>query len=543
MTLRPLTSALTALLLVLAGIGAADPAAAAQEAATLTVVPHYVDAAGNPATTIGRARMELHVGDSDGAGALGHAHGTGITGSDAGWTFHGLEAGPYAVRVDPRGWAPTWFGDTSFTSAAGVIVLAPGEERTVDVVVRPGAVVSGTVTSGGVVEAYLRDPATGELELMNSSDGVANAEDSYHVDFLPAGEYLLHGTGLASDRFVENGFWRDSRTVAGADVLAVATGSTTTGIDVVLSGWAPSTDRIAGSDRYSTAVAVSRSAFRGRVPVVYLASGEVWPDALSAGPAAAVQHGALLLTDPRALPAAVEDEIRRLSPERIVVVGSVLSVSAAVEARLSGLAPVVDRLGGADRYETSRLVVADAFAGREVEYAYLATGANYPDALTVGPVAGAHGDPVLLVDGARPALDPPTLAGLDSLSAAHVRVIGSEAAVSRGITDQLLSERPELGTYRVAGADRIATGIAVNELEPPDRFGYQAYLARADGFADALGAIAAAAAQHRPIQLTDSSCVRSATFAALRRAGTDSLTLLGGTGTLSEDVAALEVCS
>lgn len=66
------------------------------------------------------------------------------------------------------------------------------------------------------------------------------------------------------------------------------------------------TDRLGGIDRYATSVAISaRTIAEPPTPVVYLASGAGFADALAAGPAAAKQGGGLLLTRPDRLPAGV----------------------------------------------------------------------------------------------------------------------------------------------------------------------------------------------------------------------------------------------
>ncbi|CPU62207.1 N-acetylmuramoyl-L-alanine amidase LytC precursor [Mycobacteroides abscessus] len=144
---------------------------------------------------------------------------------------------------------------------------------------------------------------------------------------------------------------------------------------------------------------VSYGVFDPGVPVVYVASGTGFADALSAAPAAAVQGGPLLLVQPNGIPTVVADELRRLAPQRIVVVGGSGAVSDAVYQQLAGYTPAIRRDAGANRYATSRLVSERAFAGQTVEVAYVATGTDFPDALSAGAVAGAYGVPVVLVNG------------------------------------------------------------------------------------------------------------------------------------------------
>jgi peptidoglycan/xylan/chitin deacetylase (PgdA/CDA1 family) len=80
--------------------------------------------------------------------------------------------------------------------------------------------------------------------------------------------------------------------------------------------------RAGGSDRYATAVAVSRTAFSPATPAGYLATGLAYPDALAAVAAVARQRGPLLLTAAGAMPAVVAGELTRLHPTRLFLLGS-----------------------------------------------------------------------------------------------------------------------------------------------------------------------------------------------------------------------------
>ncbi|SDQ10333.1 cell wall-binding repeat-containing protein [Quadrisphaera sp. DSM 44207] len=81
------------------------------------------------------------------------------------------------------------------------------------------------------------------------------------------------------------------------------------------------TFRISGADRYATAAEVSRATWDPQTaPVVYLASGETFPDALSVGPST-LGAGPLLLTRRAELPEATRAELERLRPCVVVVVG------------------------------------------------------------------------------------------------------------------------------------------------------------------------------------------------------------------------------
>lgn len=87
--------------------------------------------------------------------------------------------------------------------------------------------------------------------------------------------------------------------------------------------WVDTTTGSSGSDRYGTSSAISAATYPTGVPVVFLASGENFPDALTGAPVAAAAGGPLLLTPSSSLPAAIRDELARLSPHRLVVLGGV----------------------------------------------------------------------------------------------------------------------------------------------------------------------------------------------------------------------------
>jgi putative cell wall-binding protein len=89
--------------------------------------------------------------------------------------------------------------------------------------------------------------------------------------------------------------------------------------------------RRAGTDRYATAVQVA-SAF-SRAPVVYLARGDAFPDALAAGAAAAFRRGPVLLTHPDCIPFDVDLAIQRLDPDQVIVLGGTTALTDAVLAR------------------------------------------------------------------------------------------------------------------------------------------------------------------------------------------------------------------
>lgn len=127
---------------------------------------------------------------------------------------------------------------------------------------------------------------------------------------------------------------------------------------------------------------------------VFVATDMKFPDALSASSLVAALKAPILLTPQTALPQALKDALTTLGPDAIVVCGSNLVVSDAIEAELQPYAPSVIRKGGTARYDTARALVeygVSVLAPSGPAGIYLATGENYPDALSGGVLAGIGG--------------------------------------------------------------------------------------------------------------------------------------------------------
>jgi putative cell wall-binding protein len=187
--------------------------------------------------------------------------------------------------------------------------------------------------------------------------------------------------------------------------------------------------REAGVNQYHRSALVSRNTFKDpNVPVVYVATGQAFPDGLAGGAAGAANHGPLLFVEPNGVPVDVRAELERLNPARIAVLGGPAAVSHEVLAQLAQYSPRVDRIAGADRYETAAALARSQFTrvNGSVAAVVIATGQNYPDAVA----AGAAGYPVLLVPSTGPASQVVRDA-LDALDPLAILVMGGTDAVSQ----------------------------------------------------------------------------------------------------------------
>lgn len=299
-------------------------------------------------------------------------------------------------------------------------------------------------------------------------------------------------------------------------------------------------DRISGADRYATSVAVSKLAFPNGTDTVYLASGMAYPDALSAGPSAMAAGGTMLLTAPTGIPAVVATELTRLAPERIVIVGGAGAIANTVASQARAYAPSVERQSGSDRYATSRAVVRAAFASAPT--VYLATGADYPDALAAGPAAGSVRAPILLVPGRSAQLDDETRTLLNELGTTAVTIVGGTGVRSAGLEASVVGMLGAGSTKRLAGADRIATAIAINTATFGQAPAGDAYVATAFNYPDALSVGVLAGMRNRPLYLSVPYCVTPPLKAQLTGATISRVRLVGGVGAVRSLVGKLVGC-
>lgn len=289
--------------------------------------------------------------------------------------------------------------------------------------------------------------------------------------------------------------------------------------------------RLAGATRIETAVAISQATFDA-AEVVFIATGGAFPDALAGGPAAAGEDGPVLLVG-EDLPAVVAEEIRRLGPSRIVVLGGVAAVPEGVAAALAELAPVT-RLAGPDRFATAAAISAASHPGTARQdlpgVVYLATGSSFPDALSGGAAAARDDGPLLLatLDG----LPSATAEELARLDPDRVVLLGGTAALGPAVEAAVADLLPAAVIERLAGADRFATSAAIAQTFASAEV---VFIATGGAFPDALAGIPAAAADGAPLLLVGED-VPAVIAEEIRRLDPSRIVVLGGEAAVPRSV-------
>jgi putative cell wall-binding protein len=290
--------------------------------------------------------------------------------------------------------------------------------------------------------------------------------------------------------------------------------------------------RLAGSDRYATAAALSQARFGSGASTVFIATGASFPDALAGSPAAAVAGGPILLTARDGLPTATANELARLRPSRIVILGGAGVVSDHVANQLRGHASHVERWWGADRFETAAAISRATF-GPGVALVYLATGSTFPDALSGGAVAGRNHGPILLVG--RDSIPGPTANELARLRPQQIVVLGGSGVISEAVRIAAAGFATSGSATRLAGADRFATSVEISRSAYGGG-GDTVFIATGTNFPDGLAGGAVAALVPGPILLVTPTQLPASIAAELQRLDPDTVYVIGGTGAISNGV-------
>lgn len=292
--------------------------------------------------------------------------------------------------------------------------------------------------------------------------------------------------------------------------------------------------RIAGSDRWDTARKVSDQWSPG-VSVAYLVNGEDYPDALAASARAGVYDAPVLLVKKDSVPADTQAALTRLKPGRLVIVGGTGSVSTATETKLRAYTTgTMERVGGSNRYATAANLASYYASGQS--RVYLASGENFPDALTAAALAGKQHAPLLLTT--RGQLGSAARQQLDRLNPGQVVVLGGTAGISNSVAGQAGAYATN-GYRRVSGADRYGTAAQV-ALEFPGAAS-STVVASGQTFADALVGAALAGRRGVPVVLTQQNRIPTGAVTALQHLDPVDIDVLGGTSSVSNaTLAALE---
>lgn len=269
--------------------------------------------------------------------------------------------------------------------------------------------------------------------------------------------------------------------------------------------------KLKGADRFETAIKISQSGWT-KSDTVVIVNGEdkSMVDGLTATPLASIKNSPILLSSNEKLPQKTVEELKRLNPSKVIVIGgnnsmpnSVVEAIKAVNSKIS-----VQRIGGDTRYQTSINIAKEIDKTNNVSKLYIGAGNGEADSLSIASLAGKEKTPIVLTQ--KDGVDNEAEQFIKSNKVSNIYFIGGVEKISNKAIEQVGKiANKDISNNRVAGQTRQETNAKVI-----DKFYSQSKLdgvvvANQDKLIDALAVGPLAAKNNSPVILATNTLDKS----------------------------------
>ncbi|MFL8418022.1 cell wall-binding protein Cwp10, partial [Clostridioides difficile] len=269
--------------------------------------------------------------------------------------------------------------------------------------------------------------------------------------------------------------------------------------------------KLKGADRFETAIKISQSGWT-KSDTVVIVNGEdkSMVDGLTATPLASVKNSPILLSSNEKLPQKTVEELKRLNPSKVIVIGGnnsmpnlVVEAIKAVNSKIS-----VQRIGGDTRYQTSINIAKEIDKTNNVSKLYIGAGNGEADSLSIASLAGKEKTPIVLTQ--KDGVDSEAEQFIKSNKVSNIYFIGGIEKISNKAIEQVGKiANKDISKNRVAGQTRQETNAKVI-----DKFYSQSKLdgvvvANQDKLIDALAVGPLAAKNNSPVILATNTLDKS----------------------------------
>ncbi|OXZ35806.1 cell wall-binding repeat-containing protein [Finegoldia magna] len=285
--------------------------------------------------------------------------------------------------------------------------------------------------------------------------------------------------------------------------------------------------RIAGQNRYESAVRISREQFTNAKKVIVV-NAQKYADALSATTLSDGKYS-ILYTEKDSLPTATRNEIQRLNPVEVYLLGGKQSISSGIENILKKYSNKVTRIAGRDRYETSAKVAAMSKKKNVV----IASGENFSDPLYASSYAYSNNAKILLSSGKTLSRQTRDYLLRNKSSIGKVTVVGGGQSISSATVRYIQSVTGK-NVSRISGRNRYDGSVKVANSMNKDKV----FIASGEDFADALAISPLAQKLNAPILLSSRSKLDTSVIAFLNnfKKSIKDVYIVGGYRTIDNNV-------
>lgn len=286
--------------------------------------------------------------------------------------------------------------------------------------------------------------------------------------------------------------------------------------------------RIAGSNRYQTAVNISSSTF-DKSDYAIIASGESFPDALIGGTLAVQLKAPILVVQKTSVAQELLLELKRLEVKTIYLLGGEGTISKGVESILAEEVSSVIRIAGADRYETAKMIgsvrhsIKSELTGSQIvgDLRSYTSATVFADALAAAPFVGQ-----ILLGPPPDVLIEPLILAQQNDDLLYYRVFGGQQSV------------PGESNNRISGANRYATAVEIAKLYPKELNKNIDTIILVDGtnYPDALAAAPLVGSKNAALLLTSPSSLSKETKLYIDQNKIKNVIVVGGENSVSNAV-------
>lgn len=297
--------------------------------------------------------------------------------------------------------------------------------------------------------------------------------------------------------------------------------------------------RIFGQTRYQTMAALVEKGEWKQGGTAIVASGVNFPDALSASSLAGRLDAPVILTESSRLSTEASDELKKLAPTKVYVIGGESAISASAYKQIqnvTGKKCKVERIAGQTRYETC-MKIASHPAFKQAKTVIIVTGTNYADALSISPYAYKKGYPILLCD-PKKGLANGEFDFVHQMCYDHAILVGGTSAVPQHVETQLkwLALNDQI---RLSGATRYETSAEILDFETRTTSLKTdcVFLATGKNFPDALAAGPVAGKKGTALLLVDPGMQTACKTLGEYKGSISNAHIVGGTAVIPQNDA------
>ena len=289
----------------------------------------------------------------------------------------------------------------------------------------------------------------------------------------------------------------------------------------------PSSTEIIGANRYDTAAKISKKGWNSASTVV-IANGINEIEGIVANPLAAVYDAPVLLTDKNKVSSYTINELKRLKPSNIIIIGGKNSIGESAEKSIKNAVSSVSikRIDGSNIEELSVNIAKEIDSKANVSKIYVAGENGAADALSVVSKAAEEKSPIIVTS--KNSVNSSVKNWIKSNSISSAYFLGKTAVISDNVIKEIDSVvSGNVSGNRIGGSDRNQTNARVIKALYPSENYNPVFVAKNRPLVDAISVGVYAARTKSPIVIAGNA-LDSEQANILKNKKTNSIFRIGG---------------